>query len=164
MPGLLHDVGMSDDWIRVIPTSPSWQPEREAAKSAVDYVSGLFAGPGNAVDDVEDEFHGRIALIDSGVNTASFTCPACSTVTGIEWVLDLVDERSEDLSDLDVHLPCCGAHASLNDLDYDWPMGFARFEIGVLNARRARYELDESELREVGRLLGHPVRQVLAHY
>ncbi|WP_404352368.1 hypothetical protein LG324_05455 [Phycicoccus jejuensis] len=63
-----------------------------------------------------------------------------------------------------VHLPCCGAHASLNDLDYDWPMGFARFEIGVLNARRARYELDESELHEVGRLMGHPVRQVLAHY
>ncbi|NHA70089.1 hypothetical protein [Phycicoccus flavus] len=155
---------MSDNWIRVIPTSPSWQPEPEAAKSAVDYLSGLFAGPDNAVDDVRAELHKDTALIDSGVNTASFTCAACSAVTGVEWVLDLVNERCEDLSDLDVHLPCCGAHARLNDLDYDWPMGFARFEIGVLNARRARYELDEAELHEVGRLVGHPVRQVLAHY
>lgn len=155
---------MSDNWIRVIPISPSWQPEPEAAKSAVDYVSRLFAGPDNAADDVEAEFHEDTALIDSGVNTASFTCAACSTVTGIAWVLDLIDERSEDLSDLDVHLPCCGARASLNDLDYDWPMGFARFEIGVLNASRAGYELDEAELNEVGRLLRHPVRQVLAHY
>lgn len=160
----MHDLGMSDDWIRVIPTSPSWQPDREAAKSAVEYVSGLFVGPDNALDDVQAEFHQGIALIDSGVNTASFTCAACSTVIGIEWVLDIVDERSEDLSNLDVHLPCCGALASLNELDYDWPMGFARFEIGVLNARRATYELDEAELHEVGRLLGHPVRQVLAHY
>jgi hypothetical protein len=127
-------------------------------------VSGLFAGPCDSADEVEAEFHDQVSLIDSGVNTASFTCSACSVVTTVDWVLEVVDERSDNLSDLNVHLPCCGAEARMNDLDYDWPMGFARFEIGVLNGTRARYELDGSELHEVAELLGHPVRQVLAHY
>lgn len=155
---------MSDNWIRLIPATPSWQPDSVAAESAAEYVSGLFAGPGGSADEVEATFHDEVVLIDSGVNTASFTCPACSAVTEVDWVLHVVDERSGTLRDLNVHLPCCGAEASLNDLDYDWPMGFARFEIGVLNGTRAGYELDESELREVRALLGHPVRQVLAHY
>ena len=157
-------VDMSDNWIRLIPTSPSWQPDSAAAESAVEYVSGLFAGPGDSADEVEAEFYDEVALIDSGVNTASFTCSVCSAVTEVDWVIKVVDERSEDLNDLNVQLPCCDAEASLDDLDYDWPMGFARFEIGVLNGTRARYELDEFELDEVGKLLGHPVRQVLAHY
>ncbi|MER7555651.1 hypothetical protein ABTZ46_01840 [Nocardioides sp. NPDC126508] len=82
----------------------------------------------------------------------------------MSWVFEVVDERSRDLIDLDVVLPCCGATSSLNELAYGWAMGFARFEIGVLNGTRARYELDESELRQVGELLGHPIRQILAHY
>lgn len=159
-----HGVYVSDDWIRLFPTSPSWQPESAAAEAAVKYVSCLFDGPGDSADEVVAEFHDGVTYIDSGVNTSSFTCSACSTVTGVDWVIDVIDERSDDLRDLNVHLPCCGAAASLNNLDYDWPIGFARFEIGVLNGTRARYELDEWELREVGRLLGHPVRQVLAHY
>lgn len=161
---LRQSVDVSDNWIRLIPTSPSWQPDPAAAESAVECVLGLFTGSGASVGDVEARFQDEITLIDSGVNTASFTCAACSTVTEVDWVFTIVDERSDRLSDLDVHLPCCGAGANLDNLDYDWPMGFARFEIAVLNASRARYELDGSELREVGEVLGHPVRQVLAHY
>lgn len=159
-----HSVCVSDNWVRLIPSAPTWYPESTAAESAVAYVSGLFAGPGDSTDEVSAHFHDAVSLIDSGVNTAYFTCTACSVITDVDWVFQVVDERSADLSDLSVVLPCCGAPASLNDLNYDWPMGFARFEIGVLNGTRAHYELDESELRRVGELLGHPVRQVLAHY
>lgn len=155
---------MSDNWILLIPATPTWKPESTAAQSAVAYVSSLFAGPGDSADEVSVEFHDAVTLIDSGVNTASFTCTACSEVTDVDWVFQMVDERSGDLSKHNVVLPCCGTPASLNDLDYDWPMGFARFEIGVLNGTRPKYELDASELRQVGELLGHPVRQVLAHY
>lgn len=161
---LRHSVSVSDNWIRLIPTAPTWKPESTAAEAALAYVSGLFAGPGDSTDEVSAEYHDRVSMIDSGVNTASFTCAACSVVTDVDWVFEVVDERSADPSDLNVVLPCCGAPASLNDLNYDWPMGFARFEICVLNGTRAQCELDESELRQVGELLGHPVRQVLAHY
>ncbi len=33
-----------------------------------------------------------------------------------------------------------------------------------MNPVRAKYELDDEELAEVARLLGHPVTQILAHY
>ena len=155
---------MSDNWIRLIPTDALWEPKRSSVDRAVAYVVGLYAGPGDSADEVTAEFYDGVALIDSGVNTSSFTCRVCSSVTDVTWAFEVVNERSSDLTDLDVVLPCCGAASNLNDLAYDWPLGFARFEIGVLNGTRARYELDGSELRQVGQLLGHPVRQVLAHY
>lgn len=49
-------------------------------------------------------------------------------------------------------------------LRYDWPVGFARFEVCAMNPRRARYELDAGELDELAALLGHPITQILAHY
>ncbi len=76
----------------------------------------------------------------------------------------MLDERANDLAQLDVVTPCSGALTSLNDLDYDWAMGFARFEIGVLNGARNDYALQEDELDHVRSRLGHAVRQVLAHY
>jgi hypothetical protein len=53
---------------------------------------------------------------------------------------------------------------SLDTLRYDWPVGFARFEVSAMNPTRAKYELDAEELANVAALLGHPVAQVLAHY
>ncbi|MER7609181.1 hypothetical protein [Nocardioides sp. NPDC127503] len=155
---------MSDNWIRLIPTDASWEPAQSSVDLAVAYVVSLFSRPGDSADEVSAVLHNDVALIDSGVNTSSFKCTICSSVTDVSWVFEVVGERSSDLSDLDVVLPCCGVTSSLNELAYDWAMGFARFEIGVLNGTRARYELDESELRQVGELLGHPVRQILAHY
>lgn len=159
-----HAVVASDNWIRLIPTDASWEPAQSSVDVAVAYVVSLFSRPGDSADEVSAVLRDDVALIDSGVNTSSFTCTICSSATDVSWVLEVVDEPSSDLSDLDVVPPCCGATSSLNELAYDRTLGFARFEIGVLNGTRARYELDESELRQVGKLLGHPVRQILAHY
>lgn len=79
-------------------------------------------------------------------------------------MFEVIELRTDDLSQLDVVLPCCGETSSLNDLGYDWPMGFASFEICVLNGTRDQYELQRDELERLSSLLGHPVRQVLAHY
>jgi hypothetical protein len=57
---------MSDLYIRMIPTDPEWQPTVEAAAGAVEYVAGLFAGPGDHVEAVEPVFYERITLIDGG--------------------------------------------------------------------------------------------------
>jgi hypothetical protein len=50
---------------------------------------------------------------------------------------------------------------SLNDLVYDWPMGFAKFRIEVLYPNRGR--LTDEELAAVTEALGHPLRQILVH-
>jgi hypothetical protein len=72
-------------------------------------------------------------------------------------------QASEDrFTNLAVTTPCCGAETSLNDLGYDWPAGFAQVELSVLSPQRGW--LEDAELAEVEAELGHPLKQVMAHY
>ena len=69
-------------------------------------------------------------------------------------------DKAADLSfaDLSVTMPCCGRPASLNDLAYDMPQGFAQFAISVTEP--VITELDGAALRRIGETLGHPVRAI----
>jgi len=161
---VVHHELVSDDFIRLIPMDAAWQPPRLSADAATSYVSDLFAGSGRSVDEVTSEYFDTVTLIDAGVNTSKAKCHLCNQSIDLDWVFEVINELDASLANLDVVSPCCGAVVSLNDLDYDWPMGFARFEITVMNGSRPKYELDAEELGQVALLLGHPVRQVLAHY
>lgn len=57
--------------------------------------------------------------------------------------------------------PCCAGATTLDALRYEWPCGFARFEIAVWNPERLWF--DDAELASVADALGHPVKQVRAH-
>jgi hypothetical protein len=155
---------VSDAYIRLVPTDRNWQPTPEAATAAAAYVARLFSGPDNAVEEVSPEFYDRVTLIDAGENTTHITCSRCAGDINVEWFFDLVEENGESFDRLDVTVPCCGALVSLDTLRYDWPVGFARFEVSAMNPTRPKYELDAEELAHVGALLGHPVVQVLAHF
>ena len=75
---------------------------------------------------------------------------------------DLLEERFEDgFEDLSATVPCCGRPTTLDEHDYDWPCGFARFELAVWSP--GRDWLTDQELSMLARALGHPVRQILAH-
>jgi hypothetical protein len=71
------------------------------------------------------------------------------------------DPRCEGFVDLTAAVPCCGRRVSLNELDYDWPCGFARFELALWNPGRGW--LTDEELSAVAHALGHPVCQIFAH-
>jgi hypothetical protein len=49
----------------------------------------------------------------------------------------------------------------LNDLDYDWPVGFARFELAAWEPERDR--LTAGGLAQIAQALGHDVRQIMTH-
>lgn len=155
---------MSDGYIRLIPTDINWQPTPVAAAAATAYVVRLFSGPGNAVEYVDHCFYDRVTLIDAGENTTRIACSRCDGDIDLVWFYDLIEETGESLDNLDVTVPCCGAVVSLDTLRYDWPVGFAQFEVSAMNPTRAKYELDTQELADVASLLGHPVTQVLTHY
>jgi len=55
------------------------------------------------------------------------------------------------------------AHPSvaLNELEYDWPQAYARFEVAAMNTSRDWFT--EDELSRLAQTLGHPVLQVMAH-
>lgn len=57
----------------------------------------------------------------------------------------------------------CAAVVPLDGLHYDWPIGFARFEMSAMNPTRAQYELDTVELVRLADPPGHPVAQIPAH-
>jgi hypothetical protein len=141
-----------------------WQPTEAAARAVVDYVASLFDGPSDHVDCVESEFYDRLTLIDAGENTSTVICPECATDLGVVWLFDFVAENGISYDTLDVVVPCCDRTVGLDRLHCDWPIGFARFEVAAINARRDGYELDEAEVATVVTLLGHPITQILAHY
>jgi hypothetical protein len=154
---------VSDEYIRLIPTEPYWQPTLEAASAAVEFVGWLFAGPGDAVELVRYEYYDHVTLIDAGGYTTEITCPRCGQDIR-EWFWDLIVQRRLDFDELGVRVPCCRAAVRLDEINCDSPVGFAKFEVSAMNATRGQYELNGEELRHVAALLGHPVTQILARY
>ncbi|MFI1072547.1 hypothetical protein [Streptomyces puniciscabiei] len=159
---------MSDDILSVIPADPHWQPAPDAGKRAAALVLELVSGsPDDAdPDDVEldVDWYEAITAVDCGSNLLSIRCPHCDRSIDPEWyrdLLDTYDERGAGLPTLHITTPCCSTATSLDRLDYDSPCGFARFEIAAWNPQRP--PLTPEELTTVGRALGHPVRQILAH-
>lgn len=154
---------MSDDILSVIPADPTWQPDPAAADRTEVIVAELAPGVPDGVDvEIEVTWYDTITLISCGENLEKIGCPHCGGSIDTEWWAELIDGRGEDgFETLAVEVPCCGAATSLDTLDYDWPCGFARFEIAVWNPERAWF--GDEELERLGAALGHPVRQVRAH-
>lgn len=155
---------MSDNYLRLIATEPSWQPTKTAAQRAVEVVSSLAPG----ADSVEAEFLDAVTFIDQGANLERVLCPGCQGELDLDWWSEEMSRSgSGELGDstftnLTVSTPCCAVSTSLNELVYEWPAGFARFEVAVLNPQRGWLEPDE--LNRVADTLGHPLKQVMAHY
>ncbi|WP_062349143.1 hypothetical protein [Herbidospora yilanensis] len=154
---------MSDDVLSVIPTDPWWRPGQEAAHRAAALAAELAPG---LIDDEEVEidvsWHETIQFVDSYSNLMRITCPLCGSSIDLEWWQEFGDAHADEgLSTLEVRVPCCSGSTSLEDLRFDWPCGFARFEIAIWNPDRASF--DDDELAALGAALGHPVRQIRAH-
>jgi hypothetical protein len=63
---------------------------------------------------------------------------------------------------LGITTPCCRATTSLNELRYDWPEGFARFELAAVEPEV--YQVDEDLHRQLEECLGSPLRIIRQHY
>ncbi|MFQ6146376.1 hypothetical protein ACLMNJ_25445 [Streptomyces seoulensis] len=148
---------MSDTLLSFIPADPRWQPDRDAADRAVCALRALAPDD----DGIKATWHDEIMFVDCGSRFDEVACPRCDAVLDKHWLGDRLSAvlMKETLT---VVVPCCGGEPSLNDLVYREPCGLARFDITVWNPGRSL--LSEGELRIVGVSLGHPVRQIMAHY
>jgi hypothetical protein len=155
---------VSDDYLRLIPTDPAWQPTPHGAAAAVAYLTSLVAGPSDDVWEVEARFYDRPTVIDAGMYLERITCPRCGGDIALGWLGDLVRANGASFDHLDVRVPCCDAVVALPDLRFENPIGFARFEVRAMNGTRSKNELDPEELAQLADRLGHPVQQILAHY
>lgn len=154
---------MSDNILSIIPTDPQWQPNRTAADRAAAIIAELAPDDRDSgFRDLKIDWHDTITLVDCGANLERIGCSACGASIDRHWWGDLLDDRYKSgFEDLTVTVPCCGATIRLDALTYEWPCGFARFEIAVWNPGRDLFT--DHEMTAVADALGHPVRQIMAH-
>ncbi|MCE7003334.1 hypothetical protein LWC34_10920 [Kibdelosporangium philippinense] len=152
---------MSANILSVIPTEPRWQPDKPAAERAIALAERFFADDDRA--EIEACWYSPIMAITSGENLVRITCPSCDGDIDFWWYNDLLERKHAGFDTLAVTVPCCGMATTLDALHYDWPCGYARFQIECMIGGSEREEFTTEEMAEFAAALGHPVRQIRAH-
>src|SRR2546427_10683903 len=79
----------------------------------------------------------RLGFVDCGANFGKTHCPACGALIELRawqaWMDHDFQGKDKGFVLSKRVLQCCGASASLHDLKYEWPQGFARFKICAEN-------------------------------
>lgn len=149
---------MSDNVLKLIPTSVQCAADSVALKKAVNVLASFFP----EAAEVGFESTEQVRFIDPGENLEKIFCPICSNEIDVEWWQEAMSTAHQrHFSDLSIELPCCGAASSLNDLIYHWPAGFARF---VLTVRDPNAGVDRRQLESLEAIVGCTLREIWAHY
>ena len=149
---------MSDNWIRIIPTDPAFVPTARAGTLGRELLDQLApAGAGGAAAREID--FGAIVFVDAGSNFNSAACPWCGAVVDLDWWRERMDVAAlAGFTDLLTRTRCCDVTTSLNDLRYDWPQGFARWILEVMNPNN--HALSNAGLASIGNTIGIAVRAI----
>lgn len=145
---------MSDSFLRLIPTNHDWQPDADHEQKALEALRLLTP----EADEVLAKRYDSPAFVDPGVNLVQIGCPVCRTEISPNWFGSQLGTSTE----VSIRTPCCDTPLDLNDLNYDWPAGFARFVLSAMNPNRGWLNGREREL--IDSALGHRVREIWAHY
>lgn len=151
---------MSDNWLRVIPTEPTFVPLPGKARRGQDVLTQFIAAATSRAE-VRAVDHGSIVFIDAGANFETITCPWCEALIDIEWWQVRMETAARvDFTNLLTRTRCCDVTTSLNDLRYHWAQGFARWWLEVLNPDMPA--LSDVQLEAISIAIGHPARAVYA--
>jgi len=149
---------MSDNWLMFIPADPNALPTRAGADKAVELLKRFAPDAG---DDVRATFCDQVEFHHGGSNWSGVKCPRCDEDVEEWWVHATDNAHRSAFADLRVTAPCCGHPTSLNDLNYVWPAGFARF---VLEAKNPNIRQTTAEQdRELSDALGLELRKIWRH-
>ncbi|HST03515.1 MAG TPA: hypothetical protein VLQ48_02130 [Chloroflexia bacterium] len=163
---------MSIDIIKLIPSSPEYVPDALAQERAVAFLKSLLLPNPDPSSEITTEVTEHVEFIDQGTNFERIVCPFCEAELTIEWWHEVMDKAYEErFGDLSIAAPCCHIETSLNDLQYEWPAGFARFVLKLYEPfsidSKGVYqmlELSEDMLEKLQDTLGSRLRIIWAHY
>lgn len=148
---------MADVLYRIIAREPNFELVPEVAENVVGYLKTCVS----AVSIVVKQ-HGQVVFIDCGGNLERIVCPVCGAELNFEWWGEAMEQAAQsEFEGLKVTAPCCNGEVALNELVYELPCGFGKWEIAILNPQE---ELQAEELQEVTRRLGVDVRVIVARY
>lgn len=150
---------MSDNWISIIPTDPSFKPKTAAAEAARRLMEDVLP----EADEVTAALFDEVQFVDAGANSGDVWCPRCGDALEEAWFYETIDEVQGEggLGDLHVDMPCCGERQPLNDLRWEFPVGFASFALEALNP--GVDDLAPEVLQRIGETLGCAVRVIWRH-
>lgn len=166
---------MSDSMFKLIPVERGFVPPTAKHAAAIRKLEE-FAPDG---EEVETRVHPHLEFIDQGENLEAIICPSCKKRLEIDHFSedDPIDKWWHKANDeADVHhgkavfelnpgatcrMPCCQAQVKFIDLEFDWPGGFARFELTVSNPD---LDLTHQQIQELEQILGCRLKLIRAYY
>lgn len=116
---------MSESYYLLIPTIPDYVPDVAAHERARERFAAFVPDAQRVTAEVSEQ----VKFVPGMGDFESVSCPACGVTLDNDWWMQAMDAAcaASQFANLSVTLPCCGAAASLNDLNCHLPQGFARF-------------------------------------
>jgi hypothetical protein len=176
---------MSDSILKLIPEERGFVPEVSTHQQAIKRLGEFFTDH----EEVSVCIHPHLEFVDQGENLEAIICPSCATRLELNYFVDDDPVRiwwDQVNLDADVHhgedvfelnpdaicrMPCCQDVVKFIDLQFDWPGGFAEFELQIDNPQvenpivnPQEDTLSPEQLRELENLLGCRLRVIWARY
>ena len=148
---------MSDNYLRYVPVSPTFQPERTAAEAAQKLLTEFLP----QAEEIDFELLEDVEFIDAGSNWSGVRCPLCNADAEGWWGDAMSTAAESRFTNLNVRTPCCDGNTSLDKLNYQWPVAFGRFVLEAGNPNSTG--LSAAQLQKLSVVLGSPLREVAAH-
>lgn len=143
--------------LKIIPTNPYFVPDSTNQNLAATLLKNLY-NPNEIVLNTFDD----IQFVDQGSNFDDVRCNYCGTIINIEDWQQAMDISFENkFTDLLFITPCCSKQSSLNELIYNMPAGFSKFEINVIDPENP---LNDDNLKELAVILKTSLRIIWARY
>jgi hypothetical protein len=139
----------------LFPVDPDFTPEALSMQIAMDYVAEVLPH----VEDIRSVLHKNIVFIDPGCDLYRVTCPSCGAdlLENGYWgkVMKVVFDKGID--NPTVIPPCCGEETYIFSLEYDPPVGFARYILEMTNSGK---ELPDYHIMSLEAFLDCRLRQI----
>jgi len=147
---------MATHFLKLIPTEPALIPPKARWSAATTRFRQFIP----QAEKIEISSMPTIQFVDPGANFERVLCPLCATALTDWWTTAMDAAWDFNFAELTIIVPCCGSMMTLNDLQYEWAAGFARFILTAQNPNLGR-RLSQDELDELEGILGCRLRQVV---
>lgn len=150
---------MSESYCVIIPADPN----ASLPETAEELRKALALVVGSERSRVKD--YGKTQFIDAGGNWDGVACPSCGyMLTTPEWqaMMDRAWHNDAGFKLVEEKTACCQASTTVAELDYKWPIGFARWFVSAYDTTHG--PLTEAETHALSKIAGLPLRAIYQNY
>ncbi len=149
----------SGQQLKIIPVDPYFEPTKEQQKAAINYLVAKYKN-----SEIRSILTSQVEFIDQGENFDSVFCNHCGQTIEVEFWQEAMDNSYQhSFSDLTIQTPCCHKSSNLNDLNYEMPAGFSKYQLKIIDPDYDDNQKNEL-IRNLGDILKIEIRLIWAHY